>query len=1217
MTKHITFISVLTTLVFFVGLSVPVSMNSDFDLGVSITAAFGGGDDDGGGGDSGGCGSCNPTPTPTPTPVVPMPTCTISALPFSIVRGNSAQLNWSTSNAVSASLDQSIGAVAVGLSKARTVSPTQTTTYKMTVTNSRGSANCSTTVTVTAPPVIKTCHVGTSAKIIATGASVTISWQTTGFSNLTLNGVAVSGANGSKTYTNVQINTTYVLKASTADGLSNCTATVAVTCLPPVVLPPTCDSFTATPVTINRGSNATLAWTTTNATGVSINGGVGSVAPDGSKVVTPLTTTTYTLVATNAAGVTDSCPVKVTVVQPTPVATCDTFTATPVTINRGSNATLNWTTSNATTVTINNGVGSVAVDGLKIVTPLITTTYTLTATNAAGVTDSCPVKVTVVQPTPVATCDTFTATPVTINRGSNATLAWTTSNATTVTINNGIGAVAVDGSKIVTPLTTTTYTLVATNATGVTDSCPVTVTVVQPVALPTCALSLGISPALTAGDSTMLSWTSTNAVTRVIDQGIGSVAVSGTRGVNPSRTTTYTMTVANSAGVERTCTATLTVIPAPLAPTCAFAAAPLSITRGGQSVLSWDTTNASSVTINNGLGSVAVDGTYTVSPITTTTYTLTAYGANNKTVTCPVTVTVQNPPVDTKPICDSFTATPATLPARGGTVTLDWATTRATTVTINNGIGSVAVDGSRAVSVSTTTTFVLSARDADGDAVTCTTKVLVAPVVDTPITCSANVDFSANPSSIDEGDSTTLTWNTTGITSLSIDNGVSSNALDGSESVSPHSDTTYTLTATKGSTTISCPVTVNVDEDNGGGGGSPTPRCELDISDSSISLGDRVTLKWETSNATEITITDNFGKTLITTEDRTSRDKNDLYDGEITIRPEKDTTFTLLVERGSSDRECEVDVDVTDSVVVTQIRDQQPLVSGIALSQVPYTGFAAGPLLTVLFYSLLAAWALYLAYIFVIGRAVPVVATAAVLSAPLITEAVNSEELFVPKSINTPQFHHPAAVPVVTSTAVVGYHNQAIDEATAAIENQAHAAHVLLSSEATRHFMTVTAHESDRNEVFATVLGSALASYPSEDGWVVLSEERMMTLTAGLATPVVAAVSSFTPTLLPIGASSLAETIVSGNIGAAYQMIGNRPMIALADAAADLDALYRVKQGGVAKVSELLMSESAELSVLKLQAAIAALTGALDGTYTDEASAVKMAIMKATKEIHG
>jgi hypothetical protein len=418
-------------------------------------------------------------------------------------------------------------------------------------------------------------------------------------------------------------------------------------------------------------------------------------------------------------------------------------------------------------------------------------------------------------------------------------------------------------------------------------------------------------------------------------------------------------------------------------------------------------------------------------------------------------------------------------------------------------------------------------------------------------------------------------------------------------------------------------VTISVDEDNGGGGGgSPTPRCDLEISDSSINLGDRVTLTWETSNATEVTIKDNFGKTLITTEDRLSNDKDELYDGEITIRPEKDTTYTLLAERSSRDDECEVNVDVADTVIVTQVRDQQPLVSGIALTQVPYTGFAAGPFLTILFYTLLAAWALYLAYIFVIGRnpsAHGLATASAVPLKPAVTQNIDARELFVASTVASPVFHQPVVAPTQESTQVVGYATQVMDETTAMIENQAHAAHVLLSSDAMRYFVTATVGVADRTGLLETVLTEAKASYPTEDGWVVLSEERMQSLTATKVTSVSASSNAapFTPTLTPTGSSSLAEAIVSGNIVAAYQMIGNRPMIALADAAADLDALYRVKQGGAAKVSDLLLSLSDTLATDKLHTAIAALTGALDGVYTDEASAVKMAIMKATKAVNG
>ncbi len=65
---------------------------------------------------------------------------------------------------------------------------------------------------------------------------------------------------------------------------------------------PFIDSFTATPEIINVGESSTLEWQTTDATSAEIDQGVGSQPVDGSVLVSPLTTTTYTLTATNALG---------------------------------------------------------------------------------------------------------------------------------------------------------------------------------------------------------------------------------------------------------------------------------------------------------------------------------------------------------------------------------------------------------------------------------------------------------------------------------------------------------------------------------------------------------------------------------------------------------------------------------------------------------------------------------------------------------------------------------------------------------------------------------------------------------------------------------------------------------------------------------------------------------------------------------------------------
>jgi len=56
--------------------------------------------------------------------------------------------------------------------------------------------------------------------------------------------------------------------------------------------------------------------------------------------------------------------------------------------------------------------------------------------------------------------------------------------------------------------------------------------------------------------------------------------------------------------------------------------------------------------------------------------------------------------------------------------------------------------------------------------------------------------FIANPTTIDEGDSSTLTWEVSGATSVMITPEAGSVALAGNFVVSPSETTTYTLTAT-------------------------------------------------------------------------------------------------------------------------------------------------------------------------------------------------------------------------------------------------------------------------------------------------------------------------------------------------------------------------------------------------------------------------------------
>jgi hypothetical protein len=99
---------------------------------------------------------------------------------------------------------------------------------------------------------------------------------------------------------------------------------------------------------------------------------------------------------------------------------------------------------------------------------------------------------------------------------------------------------------------------------------------------PTCSLTAD-PPSITNGGSSTLTWTTTNATSLSIDQGIGSVALSGSKQVNPTVTTTYTGTVTGDGGTN-TCSATLTVTqpPPPAALSLSLNPSSMSLSRKGQ-----------------------------------------------------------------------------------------------------------------------------------------------------------------------------------------------------------------------------------------------------------------------------------------------------------------------------------------------------------------------------------------------------------------------------------------------------------------------------------------------------------------------------------------------------------------------------------------------------------------------------------------------------------
>ena len=349
----------------------------------------------------------------------------------------------------------------------------------------------------------------------------------------------------------------------------------------------------------------------------------------------------FKLTVTDSGGLSNSATTHVATVQSTP-AQIVRFDATPNNITAGQSATLTWIVQGATSVSINNGVGSVALTGTVQVTPAQTTTYTLTATGPTG---NLTATTTVTVGTGGGVTGNpqiirFEANPVSIKPGEQTTLSWATNGANTVSI-SGVGSVTPNGSTTVSPSQTTTYTLTATSSDGKSVTAPLTVTVATGN-IPQVVVFVATPQNIDAGSSTKLCWQVNGATNISIDPGVGSnLNANDCATVSPTQTTTYTLTATNASG-QIQASATINVGQVRI---LSFTADPVYTAAQGDPVtLAWQTSNATSVVL---IGSelppstLPVNGTFVVHPTTNTTYTLTAYGPGGQTVSVTISVFVR------------------------------------------------------------------------------------------------------------------------------------------------------------------------------------------------------------------------------------------------------------------------------------------------------------------------------------------------------------------------------------------------------------------------------------------------------------------------------------------------------------------------------------------------------------------------------------------------
>ena len=147
----------------------------------------------------------------------------------------------------------------------------------------------------------------------------------------------------------------------------------------------------------------------------------------------------------------------------------NSFFASPATINSGTPITLSWSVApDVTAIVIDQGVGDVwpaTIAGAGSIEinpgPQVTTTYEMTATSGGQPVTA--VATVTIDNDPII--NSFGGSQTTVSPGTDVTLSWDVSNFDELQL-NGAPIEGGGNSIVVSPLVTTTYTLLATNAQG-------------------------------------------------------------------------------------------------------------------------------------------------------------------------------------------------------------------------------------------------------------------------------------------------------------------------------------------------------------------------------------------------------------------------------------------------------------------------------------------------------------------------------------------------------------------------------------------------------------------------------------------------------------------------------------------------------------------------------------------------------------------------------
>ncbi len=395
-----------------------------------------------------------------------------------------------------------------------------------------------------------------------------------------------------------------------------------------------------------------------------------------------------------------------------------------------------------------------------------------------------------------------------------------------------------------------------------------------------------ISANIISGGSAMLSWSTENCSSVDISSVGTNLPITGTTTIYPSKTTTYTLTGNSLVGAKPTKQVVVNMTDS-TAYACSITSftindstVPTSIILGDSAAISWESENCSSVDIPGVGTNLPGSGVRAIYPSKTTTYTITGNSTTGTKPTRQIQVIVTDPTayacsITNFTINDSISSVNVT---SGDSAVVSWSTVNCNSVDILGAGTNLPASGSRTIYPTQTSTYTITGNSTTG---TKPTRQIQLKITDpTEYSCEI-INFEASDTSVDNGDYTTLRWDTENCDQIKI-SGVGSNlSVDGSRKVYPDKDTTYVLTANGNdgsSQTDSILISVNqnnIDNNNND--------CTIDkftASDTSIQSGDPVTLRWNTTDCDSANIS-NIGNVSL--------------DGSQTIYPSNATAYILRV----------------------------------------------------------------------------------------------------------------------------------------------------------------------------------------------------------------------------------------------------------------------------------------------------------------------------------